>query len=284
MLIMIYLGQEKENNINGKSSMTKNRLMMAIATAGIISGSSAFANQPPMPQISPNVPTTESIEAESSMPLVSDEVGPDAPPCVASTTNYGEHFKKLVEKPPRLMNPCGLGGLVDLNALKGFDPFGKLEAAIKGAVCGAIKSVHDPFVKKINSKISQANRYVDERNTQYGKWIDESTAHVGKQIYNPEKYFVKPEFPESSVDFSDIVIPNNNPAVGDDGINRFDEFDKNAEAELDKRTDEEKAEDEKIKDQQDKIENGGIILDDGVFIQDNDSGSSDDWESFYNVY
>jgi hypothetical protein len=269
------LAQRVRVNLMNINKKQKTAICFSIFLSGSVFAESGYTGA----SISDDVPTHKGSTATASSTAPTEEG-----PCLASTTNYSAFFAGLVEKPPRMLNPCGLGTLVDLNALKGFDPFGKLESAIKGAICGKIKSISDPFVNTFNEKVEQANRYVDEKNTQYGKWIDESADLVGRSLYDPEKYHDRTQFPPSTVNMDDIPpwIGREQP-VREQPELEYDPFaaadDAAAAAEEAYAESEAGQNDAEVNELNDLLDqNGGVQGEGDVYI------TEPDWETFYDVY
>lgn len=109
--------------------------------------------------------------------------------CESVFTAYHRFFETMFPSPPSLLNECALGRLIDMRLIQGFDPIGSLLKAIRGAMCGFIKDLHDPFVNSINSKMNKANQWVDSTNQSYSDWIDETSRDLQKELYNPKKDF-----------------------------------------------------------------------------------------------
>lgn len=113
-------------------------------------------------------------------------------PCESAFTAYHRFFAEMFPEPTSLLNECALGSLIDMQLLQGFDPFGKLLAAIRGAMCGFIKDeVHDPFRNAINKPMSKANQWVNSTNQSYGNWIDQEARNLQEGIYNPNRHYDK---------------------------------------------------------------------------------------------
>ena len=245
--------------------------IVSLASAPAFAADTVQLSQKFQSPAEPSTPERGTITGEKEL---KPQLDPNAP-CKATYTDYAEAYMKWVEKPPSVLNECGLGRLVNFKLLQGFDPFGAMINAIKGAVCGFIKNeISDPFVNKLNAKISQANRWVDDTNDQYSSWIDETARDVGSSIYDPRSNFVKNSFPSAAA-YPDRTAPNyNDPAnepevtVPDDPGNQTDE---------------------------DILDDGGSITvgenEDGndVIVTGDPTGNdtslpSTDWENIYNLY
>lgn len=113
-------------------------------------------------------------------------------PCESAFTAYHRFFSEMFPEPTNLLNECALGSLIDMQLLQGFDPFGKLLGAIRGAMCGFIKDeIHDPFRESINKPMSKANQWVNSTNQAYGDWIDQEARDLQEGIYNPKRHYDK---------------------------------------------------------------------------------------------
>lgn len=143
----------------------------------------------PASGVEPDSAATRDVTATASFDPPADTMDTDQP-CEASSRNYFQYYRGLWDEKGPLLNECGLGGLIDFRALQGFDPFGRILSAIKGAVCGAIRDqIHDPFVAMINQPIDQANRWSAAKNNQYGDWIDETARNAADAIYDPSERY-----------------------------------------------------------------------------------------------
>lgn len=163
-------------------------LQKVIVIASLTVPISSFAEDYTSP-IEPSTPERGNYENSAVPDVQGRELGE---PCTAVTTDYAAFFRDMWEDKPPLLNECGLGALVNFNLLQGFDPIGKILNAIKGAVCGVINDkVHDPFVRKINSKLEQYNRWVNDTNNQYSGWIDQETRNLQYSIYDPRTRYNK---------------------------------------------------------------------------------------------
>jgi hypothetical protein len=109
----------------------------------------------------------------------------DQSPCAASKRDYSAYFMDLYESKEPLMNECGLGKLIDFNVLELFDPFGSILDSMKGAVCGLVKDIHDPFVTSLNKEISGANAWMRDQERNYSDWVDEAGRNAAGAIYDP---------------------------------------------------------------------------------------------------
>ena len=196
------------------------KTLIAVAMATTLAPAWAFANT--------NTPGQSAVQPEGVDMYQDRPAAHDAPrstvtlegePCQASKRDYAAYFEDLYQPGPSLLNECALGSIINFDVLKAFDPFGKLLAAIKGAVCGFIRDeIHDPFVSTINDKISQANAWTRARNNGYSDWIDEETRNLQHSIYDPTTRFEKPPAYEPSLTQGDAGNNANgnsgNPTTG----------------------------------------------------------------------
>lgn len=170
---------------------------------------SAYGADYDTPQQPEGAPERQDYPARQTPQMAVSELGGE--PCRATRTDYAAYFVDLFEDDPPLLNECALGSLINFDVLQGFDPFGKILNAIKGATCGLIKDkIHDPFISKINSKISEANRWTQATNNQYSSWIDQSARDAAAAIYDPTTRFDKTGTRISSPRVNDSDIPNIN--------------------------------------------------------------------------
>ena len=118
----------------------------------------------------------------------------DTTPCQASKRDYAAYFLDLYESKEPLMNECGLGKLIDFNVLELFDPFGSILDSMRGAVCGLVKDIHDPFVTSLNRKISSANAWMRQQERGYADWVDQASRNAAGSIYDPTRHNVKDQW------------------------------------------------------------------------------------------
>jgi hypothetical protein len=197
--------------------MKINKLAFAIALTGTLTANSHTVLANTGVQLSPEFqkPAEPSTPERGSIPSTNKleaKLDPTAP-CEATWKDYGEAYMKWIEKPPSVLNECGLGRLINFQLLQGFDPFGSMISAIKGSVCGFIKNeISDPFVNKLNAEISDVNRWVGDKNDQYSSWIDETARDLQYSIYDPRTNFTKSTFPDGANTPTDNT-PVNNPVI-----------------------------------------------------------------------
>lgn len=190
-----------------KNNKLSTLLLSCLLTASQVHATSGIVSSPQFQSpAQPSIPERGGIPNSQQL---TPQIDPDAP-CHGSSTDYAEMYMAWIEKPPSLLNECGLGRLINFQLLQGFDPFGAMISAIKGAVCGFIKNeISDPFVNKINARISDANRWVQDTNSQYSSWIDESARQLGQSIYDPRSHFARTTFPEGMAPPSNTQPPTN---------------------------------------------------------------------------
>ncbi len=112
----------------------------------------------------------------------------DTSPCQASKRDYASYFLDLYESKEPLMNECGLGKLIDFDVLELFDPFGSILDSMRGAVCGLVKDIHDPFVTSLNREISATNAWMRQQERGYSDWVDEASRNAAGAIYDPTRH------------------------------------------------------------------------------------------------
>lgn len=139
-----------------------------------------------------------------------------SPPCTSTTRDYASYFDDMFDAAAPLLSECALGGLINFDVIEGFDPFGKILDAIKGAACKIVKDIHDPMIAKINSKVSQHNRWVQSVNSGYDQWVDRAAREAAAALYDPTTRFTSSAFPGySDEELKEETIVNTGLSISD---------------------------------------------------------------------